>query len=155
MDDRQAHILIVDDSEDSRNMFAHYLARRGYRVTTAHDGEDGLEKAFGLLPDLVVLDLWLPKKSGWEVVQRLKAVESTKRIPVVVVTGHSSARALECEGILTKPLVPEQLAAKIAKILRKLGRKRTSSDSPRKAPQQEVTKDSPGCTPAIPDPVSN
>jgi two-component system cell cycle response regulator DivK len=126
MDNRQAHILIVDDSEDSRNMFAYYLARKGYRVSQAQDGEDGLEKAFGLLPDLIVLDLWLPKKSGFEVVQRLKAEEITKRIPVLVVTAHSSARALECEGVLTKPFALEQFGAKIAKILRNSGRIRTS-----------------------------
>ena len=153
MDNRQAHILIVDDSEDSRNMMAYHLGRKGYRVSKASDGEDGLEKAFGLLPYLVVLDLWLPKISGWEVVERLKSDERTKNIPVLVVTGHTSARALECEGVLTKPVALDQLAAKIVKSFRNLGSKRPSSGSSQKA-DPGVSEESPVCVPIVPDPVS-
>jgi two-component system cell cycle response regulator DivK len=66
MDKRQAHIVIVDDLSDDRHMYAHYLTRKGYRGSTAHDGKEGLEKAFWLIPDLILLDLCLPKISGWE-----------------------------------------------------------------------------------------
>lgn len=135
-------------------MYAYYLARKGYRVSQAQDGEDGLEKAFGLLPDLIVLDLWMPKKTGFEVVQRLKADERTKKIPVVVVSGHSSARALGCEGMLTKPFALEQLGAKIAKIFKNVGGKRPSSELLRKT-HPDDSDDSPDCIPTVPDPVTN
>jgi twitching motility two-component system response regulator PilH len=89
MDNRQKHILIVEDSADDRNMYAYYLTRKGYRVSKAHSGEEGLGNAFGIGPDLVVLDLWLPKISGWEVPRRLKSDERTKHIPVLVITGQN------------------------------------------------------------------
>ena len=114
MDKRQAHILIVDDSVDDRNMYAYYLTQEGYRVSKAHSGEEGLEKAFGVGPDLIVLDLWLPKISGWEVLRRLKSDESTKHIPVLVITGHTAIPPKECDGFLTKPCQLEQLGAEIA-----------------------------------------
>jgi two-component system cell cycle response regulator DivK len=114
MSDRPAHVLIVDDSADDRTMYAHYLTRKGYRVSKAHDGKDGLEKAFGLLPDLVVLDLWLPKVSGWELMQHLKAHKRTRHIPILVITGHTLVQPLECDGFLTKPCALDQLGAEIA-----------------------------------------
>lgn len=114
MDNRQAHILIVDDSADDRNVYSYYLASKGYRVTKAHDGKEALERAFGLLPDLIVLDLWLPKISGWEVMQRLRADGRTKHIPVVVVTGHTLVQPLECDGFLTKPCPLDELGVEIA-----------------------------------------
>src|ERR1035441_1305160 len=114
MDNRQKHILIVDDSEDIRKMYALYLTQKGYRVSTAHSGEEGLENAFGIGPDLVVLDLWLPKISGWEGLRRLKSDERTKHIPVLVITGKTAIPPKECDGFLTKPCQLDQLGAEIA-----------------------------------------
>jgi CheY-like chemotaxis protein len=114
MDDRQTHILIVDDSADDRNMYTHYLTRKGYRVSKAHDGKEGLEKAFWLVPDVILLDLWLPKISGWEVMQHLRAEERTKNIPVLVITGHTLVQPLECDAFLTKPCPLDQLGVEIA-----------------------------------------
>jgi two-component system cell cycle response regulator DivK len=113
IDDRQKHILIVEDSEDIRKMYGLYLSQKGYRVSEAHSGEEGLEKAFGFGPDLVVLDLWLPKISGWEVLRRLKSDERTKHIPVLVITGHSIVAPKECDGFLTKPCRLDQLGVEI------------------------------------------
>ena len=128
MNIRQTHILIVDDSEDDRDLYALNLTRKGYRVTKAHDGEDGLEKALALEPDLVVLDLWLPKISGWGVLLRLKSAERTKHIPVLIVTGDDSVQPLECEGLLTKPCPPDELGAEIARTVD--ARARRSSGPP-------------------------
>jgi two-component system cell cycle response regulator DivK len=114
MDYRQTHILIVDDSADDRSMYTHYLTRRGYRVSKAHDGKEGLEKAFWLVPDLILLDLWLPKISGWEVMQHLKANERTRQIPILVISGNTPVQPLECDGFLTKPCHLDQLGAEIA-----------------------------------------
>jgi len=114
---KQTHILIVDDSVDDRNMYAHYLCMKGFRVSKARDGKESLERALELQPDLILMDLWLPRMSGWEATQRLKVDERTKHIPVLVVTSHSSARPLECDGLLTKPCPLDQLGAEIAGIL--------------------------------------
>ena len=94
--------------------YFYYLNRLGYRVTEANDGNDGLGKAFSLGPDLVLLDLWLGKMSGWEVVQRLKADERTKDTPILVVTGHTASHPLGCDGVLTKPFSLCQLGKEIA-----------------------------------------
>ena len=82
----------------------------------AHDGEG--VKALALEPDLIVLDLWLPKISGWGVMLRLKSDERTKHIPVLVVTGDVSVQRGECEALLTKPCAPDELGAEIARRVR-------------------------------------
>lgn len=117
MGNQQTKILIVDDSEDDRNMFAHYLSRKGYRASKARDGKEALEKAFELQSDLVLLDMWLPIISGWDVIKRLKADKRTKHIPVLVITGHSSVRNRESDGWLMKPCPLDQLDGEIARIL--------------------------------------
>ncbi len=76
-------------------MYALYLTGKGYRVGMARDGEEALEKAFGLMPDLVLLDAWLPEISGWAVLDCLKSVARTKDIPVLVATGHPTAPSRE------------------------------------------------------------
>jgi two-component system, cell cycle response regulator DivK len=113
MTPNEPHILVVDDSEDVRDLFAFYLVGKGYRVSTARDGKSGLEKTFGLMPDLVLLDLWLPEISGWEVLHRLKSNTRTTHIPVVVFTGYTMAPPRECDGFLTKPFQLEELDAEI------------------------------------------
>src|SRR5271169_6196975 len=117
MSNRQKHILVVEDSEDDRILYAHYLSRQGYRVTKASDGREGLTKALDLQPHLVMLDLWLPIISGWDLMQRLKADERTQNIPILVVTGHTAVRPRECRGLLLKPCRLDHLAAEIARIL--------------------------------------
>jgi two-component system cell cycle response regulator DivK len=113
----QAHILIVEDSDDDRIMFAQYLSMHGYRVSSARDGKQGLEKAFELKPDLVLIDLWLPLVSGWEAMHRLRADQRTRQIPILVVTGHSSVRTRDCDGWLTKPCPLDELRAEVAALL--------------------------------------
>jgi two-component system cell cycle response regulator DivK len=114
---KQEHILIVEDPEDDRIMFAQYLSMHGYRVSKAGDGKEGLEKAFELKPDLVLIDLWLPKVSGWEAIHRLRADQRTGQIPILVVTGYSSIRSDDCDGWLTKPCPLDQLGAEVAALL--------------------------------------
>jgi|ERR1017187_5066127 two-component system cell cycle response regulator DivK len=113
MNSKQAYILVVDDGEDLREMFAYYLARKGFRVSMARDGREGLEKAFGLMPDLVLLDLWLPEISGLEVLHKLKSNASTTHNPVVVLTGYTMAPPRVCDGFLTKPFQLAELDAEI------------------------------------------
>jgi two-component system cell cycle response regulator DivK len=116
-------ILIVDDFEDNRAMYAQYLSFSGFRVVEAANGKDALDKASELLPDLVVMDLSLPVMDGWEATRRLKSDDRTRKIPVLALTGHAlgrhseGARQAGCDGFVTKPCLPEDLVAEIRRML--------------------------------------
>jgi two-component system, cell cycle response regulator DivK len=116
-------ILIVDDIEDNRVLYAEYLAHHGMRVDEAVDGEDALEKIATLLPDLVVMDLSMPRLDGWEATRRIKANAEWRHIPVLVVTGHAleqdvrRAREAGCDALCTKPCLPEDLLAHVNELL--------------------------------------
>jgi CheY-like chemotaxis protein len=116
-------ILVVDDFLDNRQMYAEYLAFSGLRVEEAENGHEALEKAFALLPDLIVMDLSLPGIDGWEATRRLKADPRTKRIPVIALTGHAlaghSKGAMDagCDAFITKPCLPERLLEEVRKTL--------------------------------------
>jgi CheY-like chemotaxis protein len=121
---RRKRILLVDDIEDNRRVYALFLRARGFDVSVAAEGRDALAKTRTLMPDLVVMDLAIPGIDGWEVTRRLKADRRTRRIPVVAVTGHVLAGAKErasaagCDAFLTKPCLPDELLGVIQRILR-------------------------------------
>jgi CheY-like chemotaxis protein len=121
--DRTPLVLLVDDFQDNREMYAMYLEHAGLRVAEAGNGHEALDQAFSLLPDLIVMDLSLPGIDGWEATRRLKADERTKKIPVVALTSHAlegyleGARAAGCDAFVTKPCLPEQLLNEIRKVL--------------------------------------
>lgn len=112
-------ILVVDDFADDREMYDYFLSANGFRVAMACDGEEALEKAAKLQPDLIIMDLGLPGVGGWEAIRRLKAEGRTKRIPIVVLTGRAfaSAQAVGSDGCLTKPCDPEKLLTEINRVL--------------------------------------
>ena len=118
-----ATILIVEDNEMNRDMLGRRLARRGYRVEIAVDGEDGLEKVAANPPDLILMDLSLPKLDGWEATRRLKADEATKGIPIIVLTAHAleheRQKALEtgCDDFDVKPVDFARLMSKIERFV--------------------------------------
>ncbi len=121
--DRAPLVLLVDDFQDNREMYATYLEHSGVRIAEAANGQEALEQAFSLLPDLIVMDLSLPGIDGWEATRRLKADERTKKIPVLALTSHAlegfsdGAKAAGCDGFVTKPCLPEQLLSEIRKVL--------------------------------------
>jgi two-component system cell cycle response regulator DivK len=121
---RRKRILLVDDIEDNRRVYALFLRAKGFDVSVAAEGHDALAKTRTLMPDLVVMDLAIPGIDGWEVTRRLKAERRTRRIPVVAVTGHVLAGAKErasaagCDAFLTKPCLPDELLGVIQRILR-------------------------------------
>ena len=116
-------VLVVDDFADNRQMYAEYLAFVGYRVAEAENGQEALDKAFDLRPDVIVMDLSLPGMDGWEATRRLKSDARTRHIPVIALTGHAlaghSKGALEagCDAFVTKPCLPEDLVAHIRRAL--------------------------------------
>ncbi len=104
-------------------MYAEYLSFLGYVVEQASSGEEAIHLAEQLKPDLVVMDLSLPVMDGWEATRRLKASERTRHIPVIALTGHAlaahsrGAQEAGCDAFLTKPCLPERLAAKVEELL--------------------------------------
>ena len=120
---RRPRILIVDDVEDNRRVYATFLRIRAFAVTVAADGHQALAKARAQRPDLVVMDLAIPGIDGWEVTRRLKRDRRTRDIPVIALTGHVLAGAREaaeragCRMFLTKPCLPDDLIRAIQQIL--------------------------------------
>jgi len=117
-------ILVVDDYQDAREMYAEYLQFSGFRVAEARNGNEALEQAFALKPDLILMDLSLPGMDGWEATRVLKADDRTKHIPVVALTGHALAGASEgakkagCDSFVTKPCLPDDLVVEVRRMLR-------------------------------------
>jgi CheY-like chemotaxis protein len=116
-------VLIVDDVQDNRTIYVLFLRFSGFRVAEAENGEEALAKATALLPDVIVMDLSLPVMDGWEATRRLKRDPRTKKIPVIVLTGHAlpehaqAAREAGCDMVITKPCLPDQLLETIRRIL--------------------------------------
>ncbi len=116
-------VLVVEDYRDAREMYAAYLQFSGYRVAEATDGVEAIEKALDLMPDIILMDLALPKMDGWEATRRLKLDERTRHIPIVALTGHAlaghaeGARQAGCDAFITKPCLPDALVAEIQRML--------------------------------------
>ena len=116
-------ILVVDDYQDAREMYAEYLQFSGFRVAEARNGNEAVEKAFELRPDLILMDLSLPGKDGGEATRELKSDERTRHIPVVALTGHALAGASEgakragCDSFVTKPCLPDDLVVEVRRML--------------------------------------
>ena len=116
-------ILLVEDNELNRDMLSRRLARRGYDVVIAVDGEEGLRLAASAKPDLVLMDMSLPVLDGWEATRRLKAAEATRHLPVLGLTAHAMPadrdKVLEagCDEYDTKPIELPRLIAKIEALL--------------------------------------
>ena len=116
-------ILLVEDNEMNRDMLSRRLERKGYTVTLALDGAEGLNKARTEAPDLILMDMSLPVVDGWEATRQLKADEATKRIPIIALTAHAmasdeqKARDSGCDDFDTKPIELERLLGKIEALL--------------------------------------
>ena len=117
-------ILIVEDNEMNRDMLSRRLARCGYEVLIAVDGETGIDVARDSTPDLILMDMSLPVLDGWEATRLMKADAALRHIPVIALTAHAMAndrdKALEagCDDYDTKPIELPRLLAKIESLLR-------------------------------------
>lgn len=122
-DENAPLILVVDDYQDAREMYAEYLQFSGFRVAEAKTGNEAIDKAFELRPALILMDLSLPGMDGWEATRLLKSDERTRRIPVVALTGHALAGASEgarkagCDSFVTKPCLPDDLVVEVRRML--------------------------------------
>jgi CheY-like chemotaxis protein len=118
-----ATILVVEDNDLSRDALARRLERRGYDVLLAVDGEQAVAVGRAQLPDLILMDLGLPRVNGWDATRRLKADQATERIPIIVLSAHAmtndrdDALAAGADDFDSKPVRFQQLLAKIAALL--------------------------------------
>jgi two-component system, cell cycle response regulator DivK len=121
--DRPSLVLVGEDYQDAREMYAAYLQFSGYEVAEATDGIQAIEKALELMPDIILMDLALPRMDGWEATRRLKSDDRTRHIPIVALTGHAlaghaeGARQAGCDAFVTKPCLPDALVAEIQRML--------------------------------------
>jgi two-component system cell cycle response regulator DivK len=118
-----AKILLVEDNEMNRDMLSRRLLRRGFEVSVAVDGQEGLDLARSELPDLVLMDMSLPIMDGWEATRQIKADEQTRAIPVIALTAHAMAGDREkaiaagCSDYDNKPVELPRLLEKIDTLL--------------------------------------
>ena len=132
---RQAKILLVDDDRDLVEATKAVLESRSYQVIIAYDGDEGLEKVVEERPDLIILDVIMPKKNGFAVCKELKEnphYHFFSKIPVLMLTVYPDDREqaalsmqegmiMEAEDYIQKPVSPEELLSRAEKLLKKRG----------------------------------
>ena len=115
----RALVLVVDDAQDIRELYAELLALAGLRTSMAADGIEALRKAEEEQPDIIVLDITLPKMDGWEVTRQLKANPKTKHIRVIALSGRAESEDIAlskqfgCDSFIAKPCLPERLLREV------------------------------------------
>jgi DNA-binding response OmpR family regulator len=121
-----AYILVVDDEPDIVKLVTRLLEARGHRVGVARDGEEALESATRERPDVIVLDLNLPRVDGFEVCRRLKSGEATRSVPIVMMTAAFPSVEQATRGIglgadeyVVKPFVREVLVHNVERLIPK------------------------------------
>ena len=118
-------ILLVEDNEMNRDMLSRRLSKRGYEIVLAMDGEEGIAKARSERPDLILMDMSLPIKDGWETTAELKSDVVMQKIPVIGLSAHAMSgdrdRAMQagCDDYDTKPVELDRLLAKIEALIPK------------------------------------
>jgi len=118
-------ILVVDDEEDILELIQYNLSREGINVHCALTGEEALEKALNIIPDLIILDLMLPGIDGLEVTKKIKQNPVTREIPVIMLTAKGeeadvvTGLELGADDYITKPFSPRILIARIKAVLRR------------------------------------
>jgi len=127
-------ILVVEDNQDNRELVVKVLKINGYKTIEAVDGEEALEKTKTEKPDLILMDLFIPKIDGYEVTRRLKSDRDLKHIPVIALTAHAMkgdmevALAAGCDGYMPKPIDVRELPKQIEYFMNTHGLSATTKD---------------------------
>ena len=133
MDDNKLvkNILCIEDEPEMIDLIRLILGRRGFKVSGAAGGREGLQAIREELPDLVLLDLMMPDMDGWEVYQQMKSDELTRHIPVIVVTARAQSidkvlgiHIAKVDDYIAKPFSPQELLSSVEKVL---GQDKTTS----------------------------
>lgn len=146
-------ILVIDDEKDLIKLVDHHLSKEGYLVIGARNGAEGLDIAHRHNPDLILLDIMLPKMDGWEVCKKLKSMPETLQVPIIMLT----ARAQETDKVLglelgsddyiTKPFSPRELVARVKAVMRRFEQQKNKT----KLKVSDIVIDYPGRTVMLKD----
>ncbi len=123
MSSSRPRVLIADDDSDILELVAFRLGHAGYEPVTAHDGAEALRLAREQQPDLVILDVMMPKMDGYEVMRALRTDQATRRTPVILLTARAQesdvSRGFEAgaDDYVRKPFSPQELTARVQAIL--------------------------------------
>jgi two-component system cell cycle response regulator DivK len=118
-------VLVVEDDQDNREMVIKVLKHNGYRTVEAVDGEEAVERAKAEKPDLILLDLYIPKMDGYQVIKRLKGDQDLLHIPIIALTAHAmkghkeEALAAGFDGYIAKPINVRELPQQMEHFLRR------------------------------------
>jgi CheY-like chemotaxis protein len=118
-------VLVVDDFEDARQLYCACLEQAGYRTAEARNGQEAVELALALEPEVVLLDLAMPIMDGVQAARVLKGDERTRGAHLIALTGYAVARYAQaareagCERVLVKPVLPSDLVSTVEEILRR------------------------------------
>lgn len=124
-------ILVIEDESNIQELLKYNLEKNGYKVAVADNGIDGLEEAFGNVPDLILLDLMLPGIDGLEVCKRLRSDKRTKKVPIFMLTAKSEeldkvlGLELGADDYITKPFSIKELIARIRAAMRRISDDKT------------------------------
>jgi CheY-like chemotaxis protein len=116
-------VLLVEDDADNQLIYSVILTHHGYAVLQAPDGEQGVQMAREHLPDVIMMDLTMPRIDGLQATRMLKADPFTAAIPVIALTAHgepadrTAAREAGCVSFLAKPVHPAQVAVEVGRVL--------------------------------------
>jgi DNA-binding response OmpR family regulator len=126
MKEKPKRILCIEDETEMIELMRLILSRKGYQVSGAAGGQEGLEKVRTEMPDLVLLDLMMPDMGGWEVYQQMKADDKMKEIPVIIVTAKAQSidkvlglYIAKVDDYIAKPFSPSELVDSVERVLRK------------------------------------
>jgi len=112
-------VLLIEDNEQNRYLVSYLLEQEGHTVVMAENGPQGIEEALRILPDLILLDIQLPRMDGYAVARAIRELEPLRSVPIVAVTSYALTgdreKSLEagCNGYLEKPINPETFVAEI------------------------------------------
>ncbi len=126
MDDTVRRVVYIEDEQEMIDLVRLILSRKHFEVLGALGGREGLDLVRRTLPDVVLLDLMMPDMDGWEVYQQLKAEETTRPIPVIVVTAKAQSidkvlglQIAKVDDYISKPFSPKELLESLEKVLQK------------------------------------
>jgi len=125
---REPIILVAEDERDIRDLIVFTLQINGFKVINVPNGEEAFKKASEIRPDLILMDVRMPKMTGYEACQALKKQESTKDIPVIFLSAKgqeaeiSTGLDMGAEDYFLKPFAPDELSQRVNKILTKYGK---------------------------------
>ena len=126
MVEAERKVIYIEDDQEMIDLVKLILTRKGFQVMGANGGREGLDSVRTSLPDLVLLDLMMPDMDGWDVYQQMKADESTRQIPVIVITAKAQnidkvlgLHIAKVDDYISKPFSPQELLDSVEKVLGK------------------------------------